>query len=77
MCWQLEYFRGGIIHPPFRYTTFEIENWNGECVKETTTRLKSRQHPKTTNGSSMQRETPAPGGFLQLAPTQIFILRQW
>ena len=26
------------------------------------------------NGSSMQRETPAPGGVLQLAPTEICIL---
>ena len=56
------------------YECTEIENGNGECVKETTTRLKSKQQPKATNGSSIQRETPAPGGVLQLAPTQICLI---
>ncbi|OPL33261.1 hypothetical protein AM593_04934, partial [Mytilus galloprovincialis] len=45
----------------------KIENGNGECIKETTTRPKSKKQPKATNGSSTQRENPAPGGGLQLA----------
>ena len=41
-----------------------IANGNEECVKETT-RSKSRQQPAATNGSSIQRENPEPGGVLQ------------
>ena len=52
----------------------KIENGNGECVKLTTTRPQSRQQPKATIGSSIQRETPAPGGVLRLTPKQICIL---
>ena len=55
----------------------QIENGNRECVKETTTRPNSRLQPKFTNGSSMQRETPAPGSVLKLAPKQKCILVQW
>ena len=39
-----------------------------EYVKETTTRPKSRQQPKATNGSSMQPDNPTLGGRPQLAP---------
>ena len=46
----------------------KIENGNGKYVKETTTRPKSRQQPKAINGSSTQRENPAPGDGPQLAP---------
>ena len=49
----------------------KIENGNGECAKETTTRP-SRQQQKVTNRSSMQREIPAPGDVLQLGPKQIY-----
>ena len=58
------------------YVIHKIENGNGECAKETTTRPESRQQQKVTNRSSMQREIPAPGGVLQLAPKQIYILVQ-
>ena len=58
------------------YFKHEIENGNGECVKETTTRSKINQQPMATNGSSIQRETPAPGGVLKLAPKQKCILVQ-
>ena len=34
----------------------------------TTIRPQSRQQPKATNDSSMQRETPAPTGVLQPSP---------
>ena len=44
----------------------KIENGNGEYVKETTSRPKSWQQPKATNGSSMQRENPAHEGGPQL-----------
>ena len=53
-------------------TQNKIENGNGEYVIETTTWPKSRQQPKTTNGSSMQRETPAPGCMLQLALNKMY-----
>ena len=43
--------------------TNKIENGNGEYVKETTTRPKSRQ-----TESSMQRENPALRSGPQLAP---------
>ena len=46
-----------------------MENGNGECAKETTTRPQNRHQQKVTR-SSMQRETPVPGGVLQLAPKQ-------
>ena len=39
----------------------KIENGNGECVKETTTRPQNRHQQKVTNRSSMQWEIPAPG----------------
>ena len=45
----------------------KTENGNRECVKETTNRLKNKQQPKATNGSSIQREIPPPGGVLHLA----------
>ena len=56
-----------ILHPPLKILD-KIENGNGEYVKETTTRPKSRQQPKATNGSSTQRENSARGGGPQLAP---------
>ena len=40
----------------------KIENENGECVKETTIRPKSRKQPKATNEYSTQRENPTSGG---------------
>ena len=46
----------------------EIENGNGECIQETTTRPKSRKQPKDTNGSSIQRENPLPRCVFQLTP---------
>ena len=49
-------------------------NGNGEYVKETTTRPKSRQQPRATNGSSTQRENSAPGGGPQLAPKSNCVL---
>ena len=58
-------------------TRYKIENGNGECVKETITRPENRQQQKVTNRSSMQRETPAPGGVLQLAHKQISIVVQY
>ena len=48
----------------------KIENGNRECVKETTTRPKSRQQLVATNWSSMQRETLTPGGVFYLAPNK-------
>ena len=44
----------------------KIENENRERVKETTTRSKSKQQPKATHASSIQRETSTSGGMLQL-----------
>ena len=41
---------------------------NEECVKETATLPESRKKAEVTNGSSTQRENPAPGAGLQLAP---------
>ena len=51
-----------------QYTLYciKIKNGNGECVKETTIRQKSRKHHKATNGSSTQRENPAPGGITHI-----------
>ena len=46
----------------------KIENGNGEYVKETTTRPKSRQQWKATDWSSRQQENPAPVSGPQLAP---------
>ena len=46
-------------------------------LKEILTRVKSRHQPTATNGFSMQRGTPAPGGVLQLALKQKVILVQW
>ena len=43
----------------------KIENENGENVKETTYRPKSRQQSKVTNWSSTQRENTSPGGQSQ------------
>ena len=54
------------------FSVYEIENGNGECAKETTTRPKSRQQQKVTNRSSIQRQILAPGGVLQLAPKQTY-----
>ena len=45
-----------------------MESIKLRIVKETTARPKSRPKPKSTNGSSMQYETPARGDVLQLAP---------
>ena len=46
----------------------KIVKGKGECVKEITFPPKSIKQPKVTNGSSMQRETSAPGCALQMAP---------
>lgn len=45
-----------------------IKNGNGECVKGTKIRKKRIKQPKATNGFWIQRENPAMGGVLQLAP---------
>ena len=50
------------------YGFIENEFGNEEYVKETPTQLKSRKQPKTTNGSSTQRENSAPEGGPQLVP---------
>ena len=47
---------------------YKIENGNWEYFKETTTQPKSRQQPKSTNGSSTQRLNPALGVGHQLTP---------
>ena len=46
----------------------KIENENGENVKETTTRPKSRKQLKATNGSLIQLKNLASDGILQVAP---------
>ena len=46
-----------MLHP----SKCKIKKGYLEYVKETTTRQKSRQHPKATNGASTQGENPAPG----------------
>ena len=56
---------------------FKIENGNGECVKETTTRPKIGKQAKATNGPSIQRENPTFVGVFQLAPKQKYVLNQW
>lgn len=47
-----------------------LENGNGECVKETTSRAKSRPQSKATNESSTHRRNPPPEGRLRLALKQ-------
>ena len=49
---------------------YKIENGNKECAKETRTRPIGKLQSKATNRSSIQRETPATGGVLQLTPQQ-------
>ena len=48
----------------------QIDNGNGRCVKETTTRPNSRTQPTATNGYLTQRENPAPGDGFKMAPKQ-------
>lgn len=50
------------------FDLFQIENGDGECLKETITRPKSDKQPKATNGPSIQREN-------QFAPKKKF--GQW
>ena len=53
-----------------------MENGNGECVKETTTRQKSRKQPTATNEFSTQQENPTARGGIWLAPKQKCVLFQ-
>ena len=52
------------------FSTFKIENGNGESVKNTKPDQSIKQ-PNVTKRSSTQGETPAHEGVLQLAPQQI------
>ena len=45
---------------------YRIENGKEECVKETTTRRKSKNQHKVINGQSTQQEDLAPGDKRQL-----------
>lgn len=56
----------------YNYTNFniiqnlrnKINNGNGECVKEVTTRQKSIKQLNASNGSLTQRENLVPGGSI-------------
>ena len=50
-----------------RWINVEIQNEKKECVKETTTRPKSRKQQKAITISSTQQENPASAWRLQLA----------
>lgn len=53
-----------------------IENGDVECIKETTSQLKSRKHPKATNWSSTKKDNPKPGGVLTDSPSTGRVLVQ-
>ena len=54
----------------------KIENGNGKCVKEITTRSKSRKQLRLPMGLQYTREHLTPRGVLQLAPKQKYVLVQ-
>lgn len=60
-CILLDSCLGGIWRP---FLVHKIKIWTGQCVKETTTRQKSKQHPKATNG-------------LQCSEKQLLFCRAW
>lgn len=59
------------VAPIYISIMYRIENWDDKCVKETTSRSKTRNQTNPTNKSSKHWDNPALGGSRrQLSPNQ-------